>query len=931
MGSRIRAGAKQAAATPSLIATSRCSHSFGHESRNANPIDENTVANVMDADLGSGVHSGRLRSSDLLIVAALALILSSTAGVSFASPEPPTMSLRDAIDTVDVDQVERYTYWCRKQNNCSFSYGDLDGSSVLHIAARMSDVPLMRLLLEAGVDPESCTQSGMTALEAAAGAGNADVVAALLRGGADANGSCPRGSGFPLNSAANAAVARELIRAGASIDRVDSTGQTALHRAAEWRRSEVIAVLLEHGATVEPPGGRSTMSALHRAIMGTGGDPAGTVKLLLEAGADPNRRFNHMTRGAHGQTPLIEAGLRDEVEIAGLLVKAGADVHASTAEGRTPILVARSPEMIEVLLAAGAPIGGLDTDGETALHHAASAMNRASAVFLSNSNRPEDTAWRDQWFVKQTQALRLLLAAGADVSQRNREGATPLHSAARTGNVAAVELLLRSKADVAATDAKGATPLHYAAEVGSVAAAEILLKAGADVNARTAAGETPSSWARGHSVFTSDGQAGVLELLRDHGEAVAAGSSNASRDGTPGAAVESRPAGSTIDKSSAAKVASSLGPSHSWLLERGAALKLGDYRKASLPPAFAQATATYSARVHQQGWSLVNYVAGLPFPNIDPTNSQASRHLISNVEAAGAVDDLRVTHVECDTGPIGKDSNEVFVERHFKTKGIYRLGFVARLEADPKPLLEPNYDAVRYKEMTFGLIEPMDQQGSGWVAFRYVADERPMDTWMYQAPLRRVRRLAPAQRSHAMLGTDIDADSVAGFAAPAASFEWRILGERTILSPFHAESSPVTWSAPPWSYLPDSAWEPRKVWELEGTPRVAGYAYSKRILYVDQETYRIVASNLYDQKGELSKFWTSGWRFDEPSPGSSFATFATMIDMQLGHATWCTFPAAAEWFVNTGVSEQCVFELSRPMGADPCPSYGSPMRSQPWF
>lgn len=842
------------------------------------------------------------------------------------------MSLRDAVDSGNVDQVERYSSWCRKERNCSFSYGGLYECTVLHIAARAGNLRIVRALLDAGADVDACSESGMSPLAEASGAGKADVVVELLRRGAKADGTCTIGSGFPLRVAANAAVARELLRAGASVDKSSGYGETALHSAAEWRRTDVVAVLLEHGAAIDPPGGGPAVSALHRAIMGTDGDPVGTVRLLLKAGADPDRRFDHRTRGAHGQTPLLEAVTRDEVEIAKLLVEAGADVNASTTEGRTPILVATSPEMIAVLLAAGAHVQGQDTDGETSLHHAASATNRASAVYFSNSYRPEDMERQRQAFAKQTESLRQLLAAGADVSLRNRDNATPLHVAARAGNVPAVELLLQYKADVGATDTKGATPLHYAAEGGSVEAADLLLKAGADVNARTTDGESPSSWARRHVLFTSDGHTRVLELLREHGETVAVAlEAVPSLAGSKLSNAAIQPADSdTIDKSSAARVASSLGPAHSWILERGATLKLGEYRKASLPAEFTQATETCSARAYQQGWTLKNYVAGLPFPTVDLTHPQAGRHLIWNVEAAGSVDDLHVTRVECDSAAIQTDSNGVVVERHFESRGIHRLGFAGRWQADPKPVLEPNRDAVRYKEVAFGLLEPIDQQGNGWVSFRYLADDKPMDTWLYLARLRRVRRLPPAQRSESLLGQDIDADSIAGFAARAEDFEWRILGERTILSPFHASVSPVEWSSSPWSYLPDTAWEPRKVWELEGTPNDAAYAYSKRILYVDQETYRVVASNLYDRRGELWKFWTSGWKFDEPSAGGSFATFATMIDMQLGHATWCTFPPASGWYVNTGASEECLFDLYRPMGADPCPPRESPMRSRPW-
>ena len=96
-----------------------------------------------------------------------------------------------------------------------------------------------------------------------------------------------------------------------------------------------------------------------------------------------------------------------------------------------------------------------------------------------------------------TEALRMLLEAGADVSAQDRKGDTPLHRAANDGEVAAIRILLEAGADVNAQNHElsatslgdrllqgGDTPLHMAVDNGKVAAIRILLEAGADVNAQ---------------------------------------------------------------------------------------------------------------------------------------------------------------------------------------------------------------------------------------------------------------------------------------------------------------------------------------------------------------------------------------------------------------------------------------------------------------
>ncbi len=57
------------------------------------------------------------------------------------------------------------------------------------------------------------------------------------------------------------------------------------------------------------------------------------------------------------------------------------------------------------------------------------------------------------------EAVRRLLAAGADVNAKAQNGATPLHEAARRGHTGAVRLLVEAGADVHAKNGRGATGL----------------------------------------------------------------------------------------------------------------------------------------------------------------------------------------------------------------------------------------------------------------------------------------------------------------------------------------------------------------------------------------------------------------------------------------------------------------------------------------
>ena len=78
-----------------------------------------------------------------------------------------------------------------------------------------------------------------------------------------------------------------------------------------------------------------------------------------------------------------------------------------------------------------------------------------------------------------TEALRMLLGAGADVNAQDKAGSTPLHRAARNGDVAVIRVLLEAGAEVNAQDHDG-SPLYHAVFRGDVAATRMLLEAGAD-------------------------------------------------------------------------------------------------------------------------------------------------------------------------------------------------------------------------------------------------------------------------------------------------------------------------------------------------------------------------------------------------------------------------------------------------------------------
>ena len=121
---------------------------------------------------------------------------------------------------------------------------------------------------------------------------------------------------------------------------------------------------------------------------------------------------------------------------------AGADVHARTENGWTPLhraaRLTEIPEVVTTLVAAGADVSARTQPGETPLHKAAR-NTKTNAV------------------------VGVLLAAGADPHARSGVGETPLHVVRNMEPSVMVRVLVTAGADVDARDGDGETPLHSAA------------------------------------------------------------------------------------------------------------------------------------------------------------------------------------------------------------------------------------------------------------------------------------------------------------------------------------------------------------------------------------------------------------------------------------------------------------------------------------
>ena len=201
-----------------------------------------------------------------------------------------------------------------------------------------------------------------------------------------------------------------------------------------------------------------------------------------------------------GTRPLHWAIRADELEVAGLLLKAGADPNAETRLGVTPLYLAAqngNPEMVKTLLAAGAKANQVDrATGESILVAAIRAASTGSVQALLASGADANAAEPQLRITPLMVAaelghadmVRALLDRGADLHARTRIGATPepkLPCIDKAGcGSHGVGIIRGGLPDqgIRAPIPGAMTPLMYAAREGHIDAAKLLIEAGADVN-----------------------------------------------------------------------------------------------------------------------------------------------------------------------------------------------------------------------------------------------------------------------------------------------------------------------------------------------------------------------------------------------------------------------------------------------------------------
>jgi serine/threonine-protein phosphatase 6 regulatory ankyrin repeat subunit B len=402
-----------------------------------------------------------------------------------------------ALDGTDEDTINLLL-----KGGKHISRHDTVNIQTLHFSARTGDISMIKQLHEKGSSLETRDGKGQTVIFHAVKGKQYATMKWLLEKNANLHAVDKQGF-TALHIAAqecDLAATKILVEKGANVNALSSTRLTPLLCIANSQGIDVLKYLQDKGADIDAMDNDMDRIA-HK--VARKGDSA----LLLWEGAY-DLGCNITVSGKQGNTPAHLAAESGSVSILKHLVEKNIDVRTcKNIAGYTPLMMAASAgktDSVRFLLGNGCTHDIVDANGKTLVELAIGWGNPSVMQALqdygakfdtldSNSDAPHPVwhaIWEGQYAgVKQvldngldpnythrgisllqcaieagnTDVVRLLIDAGADVEKADPHGWSPLHSAAFSGDKDALLLALQGARDPSTKDEYGWTPLDLAA------------------------------------------------------------------------------------------------------------------------------------------------------------------------------------------------------------------------------------------------------------------------------------------------------------------------------------------------------------------------------------------------------------------------------------------------------------------------------------
>jgi len=383
--------------------------------------------------------------------------------------------IHEAIRRGDLAEIERLV----AADKSLLGAKDTDGSPPLNLAAQAGNIAIAKYLLEAGADLNGGDNERSNALHLAASGGQNEMIDFLLSKGMDVNSTDANGMTAVLFAAARNTLdtVSHLQSKGGRLDGRMPSGMTLMHLAAYRGNVDFVKYLVSQSLSLNPGFDQWGNSPLAVAVSR---GHAEVVTYLLEKGADPNDAPD--SGGEPPLMLAATAGKKDIMSLL-LAKGANPNMRVGGSSLLSFSIWSNDPEVVRMMIAAGADAKTPNDDNSNALFFCARhdgnveiaelLVEAGAAVDLKDDegNTPILVASEGGF----TPLVRYLASKGAKLDTPDGYfGATSLHAAAAKGYCDLADFLLGEGAPVNAKDRNGSTPLAYAVKHGNASIAKAI-------------------------------------------------------------------------------------------------------------------------------------------------------------------------------------------------------------------------------------------------------------------------------------------------------------------------------------------------------------------------------------------------------------------------------------------------------------------------
>ncbi len=266
---------------------------------------------------------------------------------------------------------------------------------------------------------------------------------------------------------------------------------------------------------------------------------------------------------------------------------------------------------------------------------------------------------------------------------------------------------------------------------------------------------------------------------------------------------------------------------------------------------------------------LPEFVDGMPFPELDLEDPKVGAKIMYNKH-----------YYSYAVGPIQVDFQVKWVGRKTGFERETKMDYWTYcLDGYPPAREESNPEQVEMHSLIIALA-PFDIKGTNILLWRY-RNDRLDSTFAYVPAIRRVRRMSPANRSDAFLGSDFCVDDAWGYGGKINAFTWKLVKKADQYVPFfpgppiklskndvgewysvpEGRNIPYGFETEGWQGAP---WWPqgliyvkRPTYILECEAKDKYYNYGPQLLWVDAGVFTPTYKVITDRS---NSYWKTEWQ-----------------------------------------------------------------------